>query len=406
MYNYLFSLFSRYSIVISGFLVFIYTSSLFGPEGRGFIAVGGSIISIIGILFSLNLGRSFIALTKKNKTLKENLIKSYIKTHLMLIAVAVLFAFVFMNLSDHVYGMFPKELIYFFLIGVPFYLWGVNNNDIFAAFDMTFKQEVIIVLIRFTLVLSLVLLWIFELQELSYFLLVYYFILSGGSIIEMFYIFNKGRLRDFSLMKKYLSKLPKLLGFAHLDYLAFHLFPFFLILLSTIFLNIKDVGILNFTLQIISFIFLLSVVASIRMKSYVAVKGSNQYSKSITLLFFVTLFLSFFGLIFCLLFIQDIVNYFFSSFGDVRILLAILYFSIPGHLLYQFNLPILIENNALKRSATLNGMNFLFSLFIGFFTIQYFGVYGFCIAFILFYIILIPINLSFWLDNYAKKSLY
>ena len=110
MYNYLFSLFCRYSIVLSGFIVFIFTSYQFGPEGRGIIAIGGSIISIIGIIFSFNLGRSFISLTKQNKNLKENLIKSYIKLHLILIFLATFVAFIYMFFS---YNSSILDIIFF-----------------------------------------------------------------------------------------------------------------------------------------------------------------------------------------------------------------------------------------------------------------------------------------------------
>ena len=144
--KYLFSLFTRYSIVLSGFLVFIYTSKIFGPEGRGLIAIGGSIISIIGIIFSFNLGRSFLALTKQNNLLKTHLIKSYIKLNLILISLAILFALCFMFFSDHLHDLYLNNIIFIFLVGIPFYLWGVNNNDIYAAFDMTFNQEIIIIL--------------------------------------------------------------------------------------------------------------------------------------------------------------------------------------------------------------------------------------------------------------------
>lgn len=400
MYNYLFSLFCRYSIVLSGFIVFIFTSYQFGPEGRGIIAIGGSIISIIGIIFSFNLGRSFISLTKQNKNLKENLIKSYIKLHLILIFLATFVAFIYMFFSNHVQEIFLQKIIFLFLIGVPFYLWSVNNNDIYASFDMTFRQEVIIFSTRVVLIIILALLWLLNINQIFIFLIFYYFTLSVGSIVEMIYIYRQGRLKDFSIMRKYLPLIPKLIKYAHLDYLAFHLYPFFLVLLSTLFLDLKELGKLNFAIQITSFIFLLSIVASIRMKSYVSMKGTKNYSKNIIILFSVTSLLSLFALVLCVFFIQDIINYFFSSFGDIRKYLLILFFSIPGHLLYQFNLPVMLEKNQLKKSSVINGINFIFSLFIAFFAIKYYGVYGFCVSFTLFYILQIPFNFLFLRSNY------
>tara|TARA_B100001093_G_scaffold519398_1_gene608251 strand:+ start:7267 stop:8487 length:1221 start_codon:yes stop_codon:yes gene_type:complete len=403
MYNYLFSLFCRYSIVLSGFIVFIFTSYQFGPEGRGIIAIGGSIISIIGIIFSFNLGRSFISLAKQNKILKENLIKSYIKLHLVLIFLAIFVAFIYMFFSNHLYELSLQNIIFLFLIGIPFYLWGVNNNDIYASFDMTFKQEVIILSTRIVLIIVLALLWLLNANQIFIFLLLYYFTLSVGSLVEMIYIYRQGKLKDFSILKKYLPLIPKLIKYAHSDYLAFHLYPFFLILLSTFFLDLKELGKLNFAIQITSFIFLLSIVASIRMKSYVSMKGTKNYSKNIIILFFITSILSFFAFVLCIFLVQDFVNYFFSSFGDIRKYLLILLFSIPGHLLYQFNLPVMLEKNQLKKSAVINGMNFIFCLFIAFFAIKYYGIYGFCVSFSLFYMLQIPFNFLFLRDNYKHE---
>lgn len=405
MYKYLFSLFSRYSIVLSGFIVFVFSSYQFGPEGRGLIAIGGSIISIIGIIFSFNLGRSFISITKQNKILKENLIKSYIKLHVILITLAIIIAFIYMFFSNHVQEEFFQNIVPLFLLGVPFYLWGVNNNDMYAAFDMTFKQEVIICATRTVLIIILALLWILNINQIFIFLLLYYLTLSVGSLVEMLYIYRQGKLGDFSIMKEYFPLIPKLIKYAHIDYLAFHLYPFFLVLLSTSFLDLKDIGKLNFAIQITSFIFLLSIVASIRMKSYVSMKGTKNYSKNIITLFVVTSLLSLLALILCIFFIQDFINYFFSSFGDIRKYLLILLFSIPGHLLYQFNLPVLLEKNQLKKSSVINSINFIFCLFTAFFAIKYYGVNGFCVSFALFYMLQIPFNILFLKDNYKHGTL-
>ena len=405
MYNYLFSLFCRYVIVLSGLIVFIFTSHQFGLEGRGIIAIGGSIISIIGIIFSFNLGRSFIFLTKQNKTLKQNLIKSYIKLHAVLILLATFVAFIYMFFSNHLHEVILQNIIFLFLIGIPFYLWGVTNNDMYASFDMTFKQEVIIITTRIVLIIILGMLWLLNIKQIFIFLLLYYFTLSVGSLVEMLYIYRQGNLEDFSIMKKYLPLIPKLIKYAHLDYLAFNLYPFFLILLSTFFLDLRELGKLNFAIQINSFIFLLSVVASIRMKSYVSMKGTKNYSKNIITLFFVTSLLSSFALVLCIFFVQDLINYFFPSFGDLRKYLFILLFSIPGHLLYQFNLPVILEKNQLKKSSVINGINFTFCLLIAFFAIKYYGTTGFCVSFALFYILLVPFNFIFLRDNYKYEPL-
>ena len=74
MHKYLFSLFVRLFVALSGFAVFIVTSRLFGAEGRGIIGLGTSLVSVFALLFSLNLGRVFLSEVKRNETRRFELI--------------------------------------------------------------------------------------------------------------------------------------------------------------------------------------------------------------------------------------------------------------------------------------------------------------------------------------------
>ena len=401
MTRYLFSLFVRFFIAITGFIAFIVSARLYGPEGRGIIAYGTSLISIFALILSLNLGRSFLIETHKNSLLKSKLIHEYVALNFLLVIITVLLIFIYWLLSPALRAFITLQQVLIFSIIAPYYLWTVNGTVIFAVMNLTYKQEVIILITRILLVAFLIITLMNNSLEINEFIWWYGLILGGGAFFEMFFLGNPLRgLRNVFNFSRFMDHIRKSL-WPHLDYLAFNTFHLFLILFGTFFLGFKEAGRLNFAIQLVSFVFLLSVVASIRIKSYVASEGSNFHFSRIKVIFFITLSSSFaLSLLIFFLLRSSLYSKYFSVFGDVHSLFFILIFSLPGYMAYQFLYPISIESNHIKLSAKLTLSIFCLFLIISLLTIPVWQSFALCSIYCGFYTFVMLVQL------YINRSIF
>ena len=404
MHKYIFSLISRLVVAVSGFLVFIITSKLFGAEGRGVIGYGTSIVSIFSLILSFNLGRVFLLLVQKSDKRRSELIDQFILMQIILTIAAIVFIANSWIFFTAVQKIFDAQTMLVFLILTPYYLWSVNGSVIYASFRLTFKQDVIILITRIFLVLSLVLMWIYELKSLDFFLLIYGCIIGGGALVEMLVIASPRRaiklIGTIRLMPSYL----KLSFWTHADFLSFYTFPLFLMVISGLYMSRVDLGRLNFSIQLVSFIFIYAFVASLRIKSYISFEGSRWHSAAIFKILIGTLVLSLLSFIGIYILLKSaFFHAYFPSFDDASLPFLIMIFSVPGYVAYQFGYPVLIEINKIKLPAAVNIMNMLFFILIAFLAIPRFGLIGACCVFSLFHVSILFIQLYFyWL--YSLKT--
>ena len=394
-------MFVRFFIAVTGFLAFIVSARLYGPEGRGVIAYGTSLISIFALILSFNLGRSFLIETSKNSLLKLKLIDEYIALNFLLVIVTIVLIFIYWVLSPAVRGVITFQQVLIFSLIAPYYLWSVNGTVIFAVMNSTYKQELVILITRMLLAAFLVITLMNNSLEINGFILWYALILGGGALFEMLFLGNPLRgLRIGFNFYRFVGHIRKSI-WPHLDYLSFNTFPLFLILLGTFYLGLKEIGRLNFAIQLVSFVFLLSVVASIRIKSYVASQGSNFHFKRIKLIFFTTLLLSLtLSLLIFFILQSGIYSKYFSAFGDVHSLFFLLIFSLPGYMAYQFLYPISMENNRIKLSAKLNLSIFCLFLIVGLLMVPIWQSFALCLIYSAFHIFAMLVQL------YINRSIF
>ncbi len=375
----------RIFIAISGFFVFIVSANLYGPEGRGLIAYGTSLVSMFSLFFSFNLGRAFLFEKTKNKKGIDEKLKEYISLNLLLIILTILSVLTFGLLSS-IKDILSANYLILFLIIVPYYLWSVNGTVIFATLNLSYKQELIILSTRIVLVLFL----LYELlapSKIEFFTLIYGLILGSGALCEMLFLANPFKKITVFLNPVAIVGHVKNSFWSHIDYISFHTFPLILILISGRYLGLKEVGRLNFAIQLVNFIFLFSFVASIRVKSFVAGKGSFFHNEIIKKLFLGTMLLSV-GCV-ALVFIglrSELYYKNFQLFGDVHTLFIIFSLAIPGYMIYQFLYPISIENDVIKQSALLNALSLFCFLIFALITVPIWQSLSVCLIFSAFYL--------------------
>jgi O-antigen/teichoic acid export membrane protein len=387
MKNYFFTLFSRFFVAFSGLVVFVISSKLYGAEGRGVIGFGTSIVSLFGLLLSFNLGRSFLFEAKSNENLKQKLLPNFLAIHYLLIIAGIFISGIFWYLNANARVFIDSKAMMAFLIMVPFYVWSVNGNSIYATLNKTTKQDFVIFLYRAVLVAVTLLIFKLNIPDIRVFLFVYALVICFGTIAEMVLLGSplKG-ISQIHNIGRYISDSK----YVHVDYLAFNIYPLILMIFSGLFLKLSELGKLNFLIQLVNFIFILSIVASIRMKTYVSAKGSIHYRESVKKLLLFTFVASVILIIVIFTFLNTrFFNEHFSSFDDVLIYFLIISLAVPGYIAYQFIYPILIEYNQIHLSMKINLLILIILVSLTHPVLRLYGLIGGVSLFALFYLLVL-----------------
>jgi O-antigen/teichoic acid export membrane protein len=387
--NYLVTLFARFFIVFSGFVVFLVTSYLFGPEGRGIIGLGTSIVSFFGLIFSFNLGRSFLNLTKRNKKLKKIFLPEFIALNYLMILITVLVLIFYYAFNNHLNLIIDFDLLIAFCILSPFYVWSVNGSDIYASLNKTNIQDITILIIRLLLILMTLFFYIFNFFELNSFIYFYSSILGFGALLEISILGKPTLSINFKKIYNYISDSI----IAHIDYLSLVLYPLIVVIMAAYFLSLFDLGNLNFAFQLIYFVFTFSFVASLKMKSYIATQGMLSNLLAIKKLLLYTFIFSYIlvFVIYIIISSSFFINKF-PGFANVACYFLILSISIPGYMIYHFLYPVLIEYDLIHHSMKYNLIALILSCFISYLLLNLYGILGACFSLSLFFVLIFIIN--------------
>lgn len=364
MKKYFFSIAVRSFLALSGFITFLVSAKLFGAEGRGVISYGTSLFAFIGLFFSLNLGRAFVDKTKLSSDLKKNLLPTYFHANLIVTVISVILGLVYCMISEGAQKVIKPSYLIPLALTSFFYVWSINGSYFFASFLKNTYQEFIIAVTRFTLVIFLLMFYIFG-HNFEYFLYGYCLILFFGTLLEMTVLLSLTKTNVFIKISG-LKKLLTTQVFAiHLDYLFFNTFPLLLIIISGYFIEKGEIGRVNFVFQLCNLIYLLSTTANIKINSYISHVGFEKSIIQIKKLFIATLGLSLAAGSAVYFFLKNPhVNERLSDFGGSQGFLLISLFSIPGYVLYQFLSPYWLEKNLSHVSCTTNAVAFMSFAFL------------------------------------------
>ncbi len=409
MKDYLFSILTRGFVAISGFLVFLTTAKIFGPDGRGVIAYGTSLFAALAIALSLNLGCVFLGRTFKNEALKKLLVPDFLVINFTITALTATVGLSFWCLSKSAQSMLSlSQALGFSLMSIPT-VWFHNGHPFFSSFSQTKLQDKIIFSVRFVLIIFLLIFLIIGSKDLSFFIWSYTALLSVGTAVEIFVLLKANSIRlSFRRNFTHLKMILYRSWWPYLDHMSFTIFPLLIMILSANYLTKANLGKTNFAIQIVSLIFLLATAANRRITMYVANVGIVKKLYQFRRLLWVTLTVSVVAI--PLLYIgidiitQTEVLSLFLGTGKLFLFAAL---SIPGYLSYQFLNPIWIELNQLKKSAIINLMSAIFCLSVLPIATTRWGESGLIFIFSFFHILVFIGNLSMYsvfLKSYVKSS--
>jgi len=362
--TYLFSIFVRFFLAFSGFLVFILTAYLYGAEGRGVIGYGTSLFAIFGSLLSFNLGRGFLAETVQDGEKKRQLIGSFLTLNFIFGMTAILAGLLYWYFSSTGREMLSQRQVLLFSVISVFYIWTANGNFFFSSFLKTTLQEIIILSVRSLLVVFLGALVLLKNHNLDLFIGWYAAIIFIGVVVENIFLLkiSQGKLLkkiDFAVFWQILDKTY----IHHIDNLAFNIFPLVLTVICAAYISKADVGRVNFAIQIINMVFLLALTANIRLMAYVSDTGFRARISQYKKLFIFTMLASAAAIIVIYFGLNiSLTRLHFRQFEGVGELFLISSMAIPGYVFYQFLTPIWIELKKEKTLAAWHVLNFLVCL--------------------------------------------
>lgn len=402
MYRYLFSIFTRGFLALTGILIFIVSARLFGAEGRGIISYGISIFAALGLFMSFNLGRTFLSITQKQDAVKENLLSTYLHLNLVLIFVTGVLGVIFWFFSDAAQNILLFHQVVIFSLSSAYYVWLPNGNPFFSSVSRIQVQDKIIFYIRLVMFLFLAIFAFSKINNFDSFILIYSLILSAGALIEISYLFWFYKKTHF--IRSEVRSIFKNSIVPHFDYLAFNSFPLVLVVVSGIFLEKSPIGRANFVIQMINLVFMFGLVANNKLNSYVSEINLRERKKEIFRLLLFTLVVSAFVMLGIYLTITS--SFFLSYFPDfegIGMLFLLSVLAVPGYISYQFCNPLWIENHFLNKSAKYTFVVYILCLMFCPYLLSHYGETGMVGVFALFHILLMPVQ--FFVYRAYKKHL-
>lgn len=367
MSKYLFSLTVRFFLAFSGFLTFIVTAKIYGAEGRGIIGYGTSLFAFIALVFSMNLGRSFVEETQKNDSKKRLALPTYYLYFLILSVISTAIGLLFWKSSASAQNTITLTQAILFSMTSFSYIWLNSANYFYSSFLLTHIQEFIILFCRFVLVIFLIYIYIAPIH-LDHFLMGYVVILSAGILTESLVLLKKVKI-NLNLkeqIKNTLTVFNSKNSIHHLEFLSFHSFHLALTLLANQSLTKIQIGLMTTVIQICYLVYLFSYTAHVKVISYIANSDSNHKIKEIKRLYTLTFVVSAVLGLFIYVFLEHpLIKSRLGSFSGIAPYFLISLFSLPGFVTYQVLSPLVLEKNKIKSLGLLNLVAYFFLLAVG-----------------------------------------
>lgn len=269
----------RSSVIVAAFLIFLISSYLYGPKGRGVISFLTSFYLTLSLIMSFGLGRVVYQRISRDERLSPLLFHTLIRY--VYAASAVIFVLLLggelllKNLMDLSVQVSPLYFLLFFF-SFPYFIWLNLSNYLFGVVQKTEAHDKLIFTTRVMQVLILGLCAYFKFS-IELFIFVFGFL---GYLI--FVLESRLLLKDFRHLPKPTwqesqKALKDLLGdikWPYIDSIAQSATPLAIFILG---LNIRqsDLGHYNFALQILGTLSFPLAVFQVKLQEKLALKLSD-----------------------------------------------------------------------------------------------------------------------------------
>lgn len=251
-----FAVILRSSQVIGGFAIFLLSSYLYGPEGRGIISFLTSFYMTLGLVISLGLGRVAYQIISSNKDKAREVFLTLIRYTNLIAILAIVISTIGILLKERVSPDSTSLSPWYFLLVVgmlPYYTWYNFSNYLFGSTQQTVLHERVIFITRFSQVVIL------GLSALARIPISYFILLFGITAYLIFFVESKLLLNsqkeisatDFKQSKEILKSLLLQAKWPFIDSLALSSAPFALFLLG-LYVSHNELGHFNFAMQLMA----------------------------------------------------------------------------------------------------------------------------------------------------------
>lgn len=250
------SIFLRSSVVVAAFIIFLISSYLYGPQGRGIISFLTASYQTLGLLISFGLGRVVYQRVSKNNLSAASLFfllyRYTTALSLLVFFTVALSVFLICPMFDLQFEISP---IYFFLFifNFPYFVWLNFSNYLYGVSQKTTIHDKIIFYTRCGQVLVLFAAALLEVQ-IETFLLSSSLIGFAMFLIESHYLlrnFPEGDRPSWQSSFKMFKDLLSDVKWPYIDSLAQISTPFPMFILG-LYVITSELGHYNFALQILN----------------------------------------------------------------------------------------------------------------------------------------------------------
>lgn len=332
------------------------TAHLYGSSGRGFFAFGTSIVATSATVFSLSLGRIFLSHYFDNRDRNIQSLRQFIKLNWLMSFFSIVIVLLYWATSEFTRNTFHFVSIFALSLTSISYIWLTNGLYFFSTIDKQHLQDRAIIISRSLIIFFNVCVLFFSrsyLVEIDVYLVAHCALTLFATIYEM------------HTLKKHTpagSKLPFLSNsdlinivrkdfLTHLENLSIHLYPLFFTLIIAKTMDLKNVGIFNFHIQLLGVVYLVAIVFGGRAVS-LRTKPTEPSRNSVSILITKSMALSLIGVVATIVLLE--VGFFESvskDFANQTQNYLIMALSVPGFLLYQIGLPVVLEKKLIGRVA-------------------------------------------------------
>lgn len=276
-YKFIVAIFYRSTALTSALVIFLISSYLYGPEGRGAISFLTALYAVLGLLLSFGVGRAVYQRTTNNPETADDLYIStirFINILSVLVAVVSSALFLFYIVTNH--GSMKSDFLNFilFLGYFPYAVWQYISNFFFTASRKTELHDKITIATRCGQI-TILLITILCKLEINSFIFLY-----GATSYLVYFVESKALLYTAKTKDSWMTSLRKLyalkneLKWPYIDSLSQMLAPLAIFIMGLL-ITKEDLGHYNFTLQIISTLYFPLWLLSIKIQEQLSDGTSN-----------------------------------------------------------------------------------------------------------------------------------
>lgn len=245
------------------FAIFLFSAKIFGPEGRGAFSAIISLITLIGTVVGLSIGRVCAHEILSLKLTPESFFKKYFGTigliYVFTIVIGYL-VFLFLELFySKLFGKVELKFILILFVSLPYFIWNSYSVYLFSALDKILLQNKIGFFMKVLIFVLLLLMYAFNILSFTTFIIIYAIVNTLNLFLEhiMFYKEVKYELAvDFTYMSKIIFKCFQI----HLDTIGYILYSSLTVVILNMNISLEELGYYNFALQLTSIIIIIPTI--------------------------------------------------------------------------------------------------------------------------------------------------